>query len=67
MISDLVKWGFMHEGNLEWELFDLDKDPKELNNISSLHPDVIQKVEGIVAKEHTLSQNKRFRFPVLGE
>lgn len=57
----------MHEGNLEWGLFDLDKDPKELNDISSLHPDVIQKVEDIVAKEHTLSQNERFRFPVLGE
>lgn len=57
----------MHNGNLEWELFDLDRDPKELDDISSSHPEVIRKVEEIVAREHTVSQNERFRFPVLGE
>ena len=57
----------MHYGNLEWELFDLDEDPKELKDISAMHPEVIDKVEEIVAKEHTVSPYERFRFPVLGE
>ena len=57
----------MHQGNLEWELYDLDQDPKEENDISASHPDVIARVEEIVARERTVSPNERFRFSVLGE
>jgi hypothetical protein len=57
----------MHSGNLEWELFDLDKDPQERNNIASMHPEIIKKVGQIVARERTTSPNQRFQFSVLGE
>ena len=57
----------MHAGNLVWELYDLDNDPREMNDISSIHPDIIEKVEEVVAREHTVSENPLFRFRVLGE
>ena len=34
----------MHKGNLKWELYNLDKDPTETNNIASNHPEVIAKI-----------------------
>lgn len=57
----------MNEGNQEWGLFDLDKDPKEELDVSHDHPDIIQQVNDIVAREHTVSPNPRWRYQVLGE
>jgi arylsulfatase len=57
----------MHNGNLTWKLFDLDKDPAEANDISAEHPDIITKVEEIVKKEHTVSDNARWQYAALGE
>jgi arylsulfatase A-like enzyme len=57
----------MHQGNLKWELFNLDDDPEERNDISEKHPEIIIRVEEIVAGERTTSPHERFRFSVLGE
>ncbi len=57
----------MHKGNLQWQLFDLSTDPGETNNIAGSHPEVIEKIEQIVAMEHTVVENPRWRFKVLGE
>ena len=57
----------MHQGNLQWQLFDLANDPGETNNIAAGHPAIIEKVEQIVARQHTTSPNERWRFRVLGE
>ena len=57
----------MHQGNLKWELFNLDDDPEERNDISEKHPEIITRVEEIVARERTTSSHERFRFSVLGE
>ena len=34
-------------------LFDLNKDPQELHNIAHLHPEIVNKMEGIFDKAHT--------------
>jgi arylsulfatase len=52
----------MKNGNLEWQLFDLENDPGETTDISHTHPDVIAKVEKIVRKEHTVSDNEKWRY-----
>ena len=57
----------MHGENLKWELFDLDNDPEERIDISHEHPGIIEKVEGIVAVEHTVSLYERFRFSILDQ
>lgn len=57
----------MHKGNLQWEVFDLDADPGETNNIAGQQPEFLKKVEEIVAREHTVPENPRWRFRALGE
>lgn len=57
----------MLKGNLEWELYDVVNDPLESKNIASEHPEIIEKVNDIVSREHTESIYERFRFTVLGE
>jgi arylsulfatase A-like enzyme len=57
----------MHKGNKTWELFDLENDPAETTDISARHPEIIEQVETIVAKEHTVSPNARWQFKYLDE
>jgi arylsulfatase A-like enzyme len=52
----------MHNGNLEWELFDLESDPAETKDISSEHPEVIAEVEEIAAREHTIPDNNNWKY-----
>ena len=37
------------------ELYDLKADPAEKQNLAAAHPDIVQKIEGIMASEHTPS------------
>jgi arylsulfatase len=57
----------MRKGNKDWKLFDLSADIMELDDISAQHPDVIRRVEEIVAREHTPSDNPGWRFSILEE
>lgn len=52
----------MHNGNLEWELYDLESDPAENKDVSSEHPELIAEVEEIVAREHTIPDNNNWRY-----
>ncbi|HBE43082.1 MAG TPA: N-acetylgalactosamine-6-sulfatase [Bacteroidales bacterium] len=52
---------------LKWQLFDLEKDPQEVTDISSSHPQIINRVNQIVTVEHALSLNKNWQFRVLGD
>ena len=38
------------------ELYNLKKDPKEQHDIASKHPDIVKKLEAILAAEHTPSK-----------
>ena len=41
---------------LKIELYDLQADPGEQNDIAADHPEVVAKVEAIMRKEHTPSK-----------
>jgi arylsulfatase len=45
------------------ELFDLDADPSESTNVAEKHPEVLQKIEGLMKSERTISES--FPFPPL--
>jgi len=57
----------MDNGNQQWELFDLDTDAREEKDVSDTQPDIITKVNQIVATEHTISPNPNWRYKILGE
>jgi len=55
------------KGNLTLELYNLDVDIKEQNNISELHPDIVKKMEKIMLKAHEPAENIKFRIKQLGD
>ena len=55
------------DNNLDIELFDLDKDKQEQNNLAAKFPDVIGKIETILQLEHTPATLDRFKIAQLGD
>jgi hypothetical protein len=39
------------------ELYDLRSDPMEQSNISTKHPDVVSRIEGIITEQHERNPN----------
>jgi len=54
-------------GNLELELYDLEGDPKEQQNVASVYPDIISEMERIMKTEHQPAALERFRMEALGD
>ena len=46
----------MQKGNLEIELYDLEADIAEQNNVAASHPQVVAKLASLMAREHTPSK-----------
>ena len=59
--------GNIFDGNLDIELYDLDADLREENDVADEHPDVVARIGAIMKQEHTPSPIERFRFEVLGD
>ncbi len=55
----------IRQGNLEIELYNLNEDIQELQNVASDHPDIINQMELIMEREHTPAQLERFRMEAL--
>ena len=55
------------EGNLTVELYDLNNDIMEQNNIASQYPEVIKRIEKIMKLEHIPSTLEQFKFVQLGD
>ena len=53
------------DDNLDIELFDLDKDKQEQNNVAANFPDVIEKIETIMKREHAPATLNRFKIAQL--
>jgi len=55
------------QGNLQLELYNLEEDLQEQQNVASAHPDLIQEIEEIMKNEHTPAQIERFRMEALDD
>jgi len=55
------------DGNLNIELYDLEKDIEEMNDVSKTYPEVVKKIKEIMKREHEPSANERFKFSQLGD
>lgn len=57
----------IRKGNLAIELYDLEKDIRELNDISAKHPEIVKEMEQIMAKEHVPATQDIFKMKALGD
>lgn len=57
----------IQEGNLEIELYNLETDIQELNNVAEQHPEIISQVEEIFKTAHIPATIPRFKMAALGD
>lgn len=55
------------DGNLEIELYDLEKDLKEQQDLAMLHPEIVERIRRIMEKEHEPASIEKFRIKQLGD
>jgi arylsulfatase A-like enzyme len=55
----------IRQGNMELELYDLEKDPREQDNVAAEQPELIRRMELIMEQEHETSALDRFHMQVL--
>ena len=53
--------------SLQVQLYDLEEDIREEDDVSALHPDMVRKMEDIFRQEHIRAKNDQFRIPQLGD
>ena len=57
----------LFKGPAELELYNLDDDPKELNNLANQHPEIVEKMELLMQSAHTKASIKKFNIPILDQ
>ena len=57
----------MHKGNTHIQLFNLEKDLKEENDVSTENPEIVAKIAKILKENHRQAEIKRFRIKALGD
>jgi arylsulfatase len=55
------------DGNLNIELYDLEKDIEEKIDVADRYPEVVERIKDIMKEEHVSSDNERFKFKQLGD
>ncbi|ANH80002.1 N-acetylgalactosamine-6-sulfatase [Niabella ginsenosidivorans] len=53
------------KGQIKTQLFNLDTDIQEQNDVASQHPDIVKKIDAIMEKEHHTPEVSRFLMPAL--
>ncbi len=55
------------DGNMHVELYDLDNDLAEQNDLADQHPDIVKRIEQLMIQEHEPAKSKKFRIKQLGD
>jgi arylsulfatase A-like enzyme len=55
------------KGNMKLELYNLEEDIQELNDIADKHPEIIKRMEEIMLKEHIPATSDKFKMKELGD
>jgi arylsulfatase A-like enzyme len=57
-----IKRNIKRKPNAPLELYDLEKDVSEKNNVAKQHPEIVKKIEEIMLSERTRPAERRFQF-----
>ncbi len=55
------------EGNMTLELYNLEEDIQEQNDVAEDNPEIVKKIEAIMVQEHTPATIERFKIKQLGD
>lgn len=55
------------KGNMILELYNLEEDIQEQNNIAAQHPEIVKQIEAIMVQEHVPAASQRFHIKQLGD
>jgi len=55
------------KGNMDIQLFELETDPEEQNNVADLHPELVAQISKIMREQHTVPDIERFKIKELGD
>jgi arylsulfatase len=55
------------KGNMTIELYNLEDDIQEQNDVAAENPEVVKQIEEIMKKEHVTAKSERFRMKELGD
>ena len=55
------------KGNMKVNLYDLDTDPLEQNDVAEQHPEIVKQIEDILKESHVQPELERFRIKELGD
>ena len=55
------------KGNMQLELYNLEQDVQEHNNIAAKHPDIVKQMEQIMKQEHEPAEIEKFKMKELGD
>jgi len=53
--------------SLRIQLYDLENDIQEVNDVSEQHPEIVKKIQLVFEQQHTPAANERFRIKQLGD
>lgn len=53
------------KGKSKLQLFNLEDDPKEMNDLAENYPEVVDKLENLMEKAHTKAALEKFNIPIL--
>ena len=57
----------LFSGPAKLQLYNLNTDPKELNDLADEHPEIVEKMELILKSAHTKASLEKFNIPVLDQ
>ncbi|HZH71831.1 MAG TPA: hypothetical protein VFD91_05030, partial [Mariniphaga sp.] len=55
------------KNDMDIQLYNLEEDIQELNDVSQKHPEIVKKIKAIFDEEHTPAENERFKIKQLGD
>jgi len=65
------KWKAIRKGifknEMGIELYDIESDPQELENVASIHPDLVAEMEKLMSSARVEPDIERFKMPALGD
>lgn len=59
---EIVKTDMRKNPDAPWQLYNLETDPSEKNDVASQHPDIVKELDALAKEAHWHPQTKEWEF-----